>query len=90
MQSNFTNKNSYSCKKYQKWIKIKDEMFLNTPFRTNIIKCSKCKSYAFLNFVHEEIGDYYGPNYHDKCEGIYVYLCTKNKSHVIETEDDEL
>ena len=87
-----TNKSyiSFPCKKSNKWIKITNELIEYVPFRTDIIKCSKCKSFAFLNFVHEEMGDYYGPKMHSSCEGKYVYLCSKRKDHIIVVEDDDL
>lgn len=79
----------YTCNKPNKWIKITKELLNYSPFHTDIIKCSDCKSYAFLNFVHEEMGDYYGPDIHKNCEGKYVYLCAKKKEHIIEVSDDE-
>lgn len=82
--------NIYLCQKYNKWIKINEELKDDVPFYTDIIRCSKCRSYAFLNFIHEEMGDYYGPGIHNNCEGRYIYLCTKRKEHIIPvTEDDE-
>jgi hypothetical protein len=82
--------NIYSCKKTNKWIKITKELMDNIPFTTDIIKCSKCKSYAFLNFIHEELGEYYGPNIHKNCEGKYVYLCVKKREHIIDIDDENL
>ena len=80
---------AHQCSKYKKWIKIDIDTLSHTPFHTNIIRCSKCRSFAFLNFVHQEDGDYYGPLNHNDCEGLYVYLCIKNKTHLITTDDDE-
>lgn len=82
--------NIYSCKKTNKWIKITKELMEDVPLATDIIKCSKCKSYAFLNFIHEELGDYYGPIIHKNCEGKYVYLCAKKRDHIIDIDDDNL
>lgn len=86
--SNTTN-DLYLCNKYKKWIKINEELKSDIPFYTDIIRCSKCKSYAFLHFIHEEMGDYYGPGIHNNCEGIYVYLCTKRKDHILAVDKNE-
>lgn len=80
---------SYFCNKHIKWIKINKELSNDIPFHTDIIRCSKCKSYAFLNFIHEDMGDYYGPGIHNNCEGKYVYLCMKNKDHILKVEEDK-
>ena len=50
----------YPCKKSNKWIKITKEIFYDIPFKTHIIRCSECNNFAFLNFIHEEMGDYCG------------------------------
>jgi hypothetical protein len=83
------NTGYYPCKHSKKWIKIENELKEDAPFHTEIIRCGKCRSYAILNFVHEEMGDYYGPGIHNECEGIYVYLCTKRKEHVIKVNEDD-
>jgi len=84
-----TDTDLYLCSKSKKWIKIIGKIVEDIPFHTSVIRCSKCKSYAFLNFVHDELGDYYGPDVHANCEGNYVYLCTKQNTHIIEPEDDD-
>lgn len=82
-------KEIYPCNSTNKWMKITKETLFDTPFTTLLKKCSKCKSYAFLNFVHEDFGDYYGVDCHKNCEGKYVFLCSKRKDHIIDIEDDE-
>lgn len=77
-------KEVYSCKKSNKWIKITKENNKDIPFDTHVIKCSKCNSFAFLNFIHEELGDYYGSGIHEFCQGRYVYLCSKRRDHIVE------
>lgn len=52
------------------------------PFTTDIIKCSKCKSYAFLNFIHEEIGDYYGP-IHIKNMKVNIHIYVQKKENIL-------
>lgn len=75
----------YPCNRSRKWIKIDiDNSSDDITFKNFIIKCTKCDGYAFLHFIHDKDGDYYGPTIHSNCEGDYVYLCYKNKLHVFE------
>lgn len=80
-------KQIYPCKTSNKWIKITKDNNKNIPFSTLIAKCSKCNSYAFLNFIHEEMGDYFGSGIHTNCEGRYVFLCSKKRDHIVEIEE---
>ena len=47
MQNNINNNsekksNTYTCQKYNKWIKINEDLKDDVPFHTDIIRCSKC------------------------------------------------
>lgn len=87
-ENNENNENyANSCLDKKRWIKINNEMITYTPKHTDIIRCGKCKSYAFLYFVHDMIGDYYGPKKHIDCSGNYVYVCTNNRKHINHTEE---
>jgi len=86
------NNLSYNCNQKYKWIKIIKNLHTDIPYNSDIIKCEECKYYAILYFVHDENGDFYGPEKHNNCSGFYKYICLKNKAHKnnkIENEIDE-